>query len=112
MVLHAEKKSVKAWLVRDWAGLGKIADAISRGWLYLPDKTPNKKVILALAREIAEGMTYIHSQDIIHGCLDSFRYRKILCQKPLWKPAKSTESLQDLGIILAPSSNKEGTEVC
>ena len=70
----AETKSVKACLVREWAGLGTVADAIQRGWLNMPDKTPNKKVVLQLAREIANGMEYIHSQDIIHGCLDATRY--------------------------------------
>ena len=70
----AAEKSVKAWLVREWAGLGSVADAIQRGWLNMPDKTPNKRVVLALAKEIAAGMEYLHSQDIIYGCLDSIRY--------------------------------------
>lgn len=72
--LSADTKGVKAWLVREWAGLGTVADAIQRGWLNMPDKTPNKKVVLQLAREIANGMEYLHSQDIVHGCLDATRY--------------------------------------
>lgn len=69
----ADNKSVKAWLVREWAGLGSVADAIQRGWLNMPDKSPNRKVVLSLAKEIAAGMAYLHSHDIIYGGLDPTR---------------------------------------
>lgn len=40
----------------------------------MPDKTPNKRVVLMLGREIAAGMDYLHQQDIIYGGLDPYRY--------------------------------------
>lgn len=78
----AESKSVKAWLVREWAGLGSVADAIQRGWLNMPDKTPNKKLVLGLAKEIATGMAYLHNLDIVYGGLDSSRHALATARSP------------------------------
>jgi serine/threonine protein kinase len=72
IALDAEK-TTKAMLVREWAGLGSVGDAIQRGWLVMPDKSTNRKLVLALAKEIAQGMAYLHEEGIINACLDCDR---------------------------------------
>ena len=48
-----------------------LQDAVDRGWLRtersIVHGTPDMDAIWTTAREIAAGMTYLHSLDILHG---------------------------------------------
>ena len=50
-------------------------EAIDKGWfraqrtLVSGDGAPNLATILATAAQVAEGMRFLHSQDVVHGDL-------------------------------------------
>lgn len=48
-----------------------LQDAVDRGWLRtersIVHGTPDMDAIWSTAREIAAGMAYLHSLDILHG---------------------------------------------
>ena len=63
-------------MVREWCGKGSLSDALQRGWIRDADNKIDIPAMLALAREIASAMTYIHALDIIHGDLNPDWYAK------------------------------------
>ncbi|KAI8472786.1 MAG: hypothetical protein J3K34DRAFT_519492 [Monoraphidium minutum] len=70
----------QTWIVvrasLEYCDKGCLQDAIDRGWLRdSPSFTtgrPNILAVLTTAREIASGMAYLHSRDIVHGDLSAY----------------------------------------
>ncbi|KIY92650.1 Mitogen-activated protein kinase kinase kinase [Monoraphidium neglectum] len=66
----------QTWMVLEYCDRGCLQDAIDQGWLRdspsFKTGRPNTLAVLATAREIASGMAYLHSQNVIHGDLSAF----------------------------------------
>ncbi|KAL3143838.1 hypothetical protein ABBQ32_003662 [Trebouxia sp. C0010 RCD-2024] len=71
-----EEQLYETWLLLEYCDKGSLQDAVDRGWFHtdkdghISSKTkPNMHAIRATAHEIAGALSYLHSQDLLHGDL-------------------------------------------
>eukprot|EP00884_Botryococcus_braunii_P016318 jgi/Botrbrau1/336/Bobra.0022s0290.1 len=60
----------ETWMVLEWCGRGTLHHAMKSGWLASKDTgKPNMRVVLACLKDVAFGMSYLHSLGVLHGDL-------------------------------------------
>eukprot|EP00878_Enallax_costatus_P015719 GHUV01016470.1.p1 GENE.GHUV01016470.1~~GHUV01016470.1.p1 ORF type:complete len:346 (+),score=111.35 GHUV01016470.1:799-1836(+) len=66
----------QTWMVMEYADKGCLQDAVERGWLRERPSCVsgglNLVAVVAIAAEIASGMSTLHEQGIVHGDLSAF----------------------------------------
>ncbi|BDA43374.1 probable serine/threonine-protein kinase STY8 at C-terminar half [Coccomyxa sp. Obi] len=61
----------QTWLVQEYCGLGTLHTAIERGKFHRSSGRVDAMTVLAVADDIASGMTFLHSHGVLHGNLSS-----------------------------------------
>jgi PAS domain-containing protein len=102
---HGEAIQV-AWIVQEFCDLGTLTDAAERGWLRVTrhiDSPPNMNIILGTLRDLADGMAYVHSKNVIHADLTG---RNVLLASSTSKAHGWDAKVCDFGLArLTPDGN-------
>ncbi|GBF93165.1 hypothetical protein Rsub_05896 [Raphidocelis subcapitata] len=64
---------MEAWLVLEYCDQGSLAEAVERGRFRRRGSgfEPWPRAVVATAREVAEGMAYLHAEGLLHGDLSA-----------------------------------------
>ncbi|CAL8470312.1 g9854 [Coccomyxa elongata] len=90
-----------AWLLLEYCDMGCLQEAIDKGWLReertltSPDGVPNLATILAVAREVASGMAFLHEHGVVHGDLTG---GNVLLTSSAEQPHGFTAKVADFGL--------------
>lgn len=66
--------SGRVWIVQELCDMGSLSAAVDRGMLcvgHVKGEGPDMRAVLETAVEIARGMAYLHSRDVLHADLSS-----------------------------------------
>lgn len=61
----------QAWIIQQLCTRGTLSHALEHGGLNAYDNTPDVKLILELAAEVASALKYLHSKSMLHGDLNA-----------------------------------------
>mmetsp|Transcript_438 Transcript_438/g.1315 ORF Transcript_438/g.1315 Transcript_438/m.1315 type:complete len:743 (+) Transcript_438:113-2341(+) len=96
-VTKTEEVSVM-WILQEYCDRGTLIDAVERGWLSLFRSISAKPDMISMyqtMKDVAEGMAYLHSNNIIHCDLNG---RNVMLQ---WSPTDRrgfTAKISDFGL--------------
>ena len=73
---HEDNVSGRVWIIQELCGMGSLSEAIDKGMLLKKNnvkghRVPDLRSVLETAVEIARGMAYLHSRDVLHADLSS-----------------------------------------
>ncbi|KAK9915620.1 hypothetical protein WJX75_001643 [Coccomyxa subellipsoidea] len=90
-----------AWLVLEYCDMGCLQEAVDKGWmreersLTSVDGVPCLATILAVALEIAQGMSFLHERNVVHGDLTG---GNVLLTSSEEQPHGFTAKVADFGL--------------
>ncbi|EIE18366.1 kinase-like protein, partial [Coccomyxa subellipsoidea C-169] len=62
----------ETWLLLEYCDMGSLMDAINKTWFRSCSKGPaNMRMVLVTAHEMTAGLSFLHSQGLVHGDLSS-----------------------------------------